>query len=108
RRRYAYRLLGFDEAWVETPASRRLASYTNLPPGQYTLQLRSAPPRGAWEAPSSIAVRVAPRWYESTAAHVAAGLLLLAVLAGMVQVRTLVLRRVQRRLEALVVQRTAE
>jgi ligand-binding sensor domain-containing protein len=33
RNRYAYRLQGFDADWVPTDASRRLAAYTNLPPG---------------------------------------------------------------------------
>ena len=27
---YSYRLLGFDEDWVEVSADRRFASYTNL------------------------------------------------------------------------------
>ena len=33
--RYAYRLEGYDKTWVETDYSRRLAAYTNLPPGNY-------------------------------------------------------------------------
>lgn len=37
---YKYRLLGFDDQWIETPASRRFVSYTNLPHGFYTLQVK--------------------------------------------------------------------
>lgn len=37
---YSYRLLGFDDQWVEVPASRRFASYTNIPPGKYTFQVK--------------------------------------------------------------------
>jgi diguanylate cyclase (GGDEF)-like protein len=106
--RYAYRLLGFDDTWVETPASRRLATYTNLPPGDYTLQLRAAPAQGAWSEPLSLPLRVAPLWYQHPLVRLATVAFGLAVLAGLVQLRTLVLRQRQRRLEALVAERTAE
>ena len=42
RIRYAYRLEGFDSDWIETDATRRLAAYTNLPPGNYRLHLRGS------------------------------------------------------------------
>ncbi len=37
---YSYRLVGFDNNWVNVPSSRRFASYTNLPPGDYTFQVK--------------------------------------------------------------------
>ncbi len=37
---YSYRLVGFDNDWVNVPTSRRFASYTNLPPGNYTFQVK--------------------------------------------------------------------
>lgn len=37
---YSYRLLGFDDNWIKVPSSRRIASYTNLRPGTYTLQVK--------------------------------------------------------------------
>lgn len=40
---YKYRLLGFDDKWIEVPASRRFASYTNLPYGHYTFQVKYVP-----------------------------------------------------------------
>jgi len=62
--RYGYRLQGFDKDWLETPTSRRVASYTNLPPGDYILHLRSAAPGSGWSTPLDVAVRVQPAWYE--------------------------------------------
>ncbi len=35
---FRYRLVGFDREWTSTP-SRRVAYYTNLPPGQYRFRL---------------------------------------------------------------------
>jgi len=37
---YFFRLLGFDEQWIETPVTRRFASYTNLPAGDYVFQVK--------------------------------------------------------------------
>ena len=38
---YEYRLLGFDEKWINTGADRRFITYTNLRPGKYTFQVRA-------------------------------------------------------------------
>ncbi len=63
--RYAYRLEGFDRRWTETDSTRRLASYTNLPPGDYVLRLRGSNRAGAWTAPSlALVIRVLPAWYQ--------------------------------------------
>lgn len=40
---YSYRLLGFDDKWMQVPGNRRFASYTNLPPGTYILQVKYTP-----------------------------------------------------------------
>lgn len=36
--RFRYRLNGFDSNWIDS-AARRVATYTNLPPGSYTFQV---------------------------------------------------------------------
>ncbi|MFI4982524.1 MAG: diguanylate cyclase domain-containing protein [Nevskiales bacterium] len=108
QRLYAYRLQGFDPDWVPTPASRRLAAYTNLPPGDYTLQLRSATADGLWDASLNLPVTVRAAWYQNTIVRLLALLLLFALIAALVQLRTLVLRKRQRELERVVAERTAE
>ncbi|GHT08734.1 two-component system sensor histidine kinase/response regulator [Bacteroidia bacterium] len=40
---YSYRLQGFDDQWVDVPATRRFAGYTNLPPGAYSFQVKYIP-----------------------------------------------------------------
>jgi ligand-binding sensor domain-containing protein/AraC-like DNA-binding protein len=37
---FSYRLLGFNEQWIDVHARRRFATYTNLPAGVYTFQVR--------------------------------------------------------------------
>lgn len=44
---YSYRLKGLEEKWNEADNNRR-ASYINLPPGEYELQIRSTNSDGVW------------------------------------------------------------
>lgn len=108
RNRYAYRLLGFDKDWISTDASLRRASYTNLPPGDYTLQLRGSNRDGAWSMPREVAVRANPAWYQRNWVYIVEAIGLAALLGALVQARTTYLRHRQRELQELVDQRTAE
>ncbi len=109
RNRYAYRLDDFDSGWVDTEASHRVATYTNLPPGNYTLRLRGSNRDGLWsESSLSLPIRVLPAWYQTTLFRVALALAALALVLALVQGRTVYLRRTQRDLERQVVERTAE
>ena len=40
---YAYRLAGYEEKWIELPQDMHSARYMNLPPGNYTFQVRYGP-----------------------------------------------------------------
>jgi diguanylate cyclase (GGDEF)-like protein len=108
QRRYSYRLQGFDKGWLETPTSRRVASYTNLPPGDFVLQLRSAAVGSGWSRPLDVAVHVQPAWYEYGVARALAAIMVLLLIVGFVQMRTTLLRRRQRELESIVAERTAQ
>lgn len=109
RNRYAYRLDGYDSGWVAADAARRLAAYTNLPPGHYKLRLRASNRDGQWgEREWVLPVQVHPAWYQTwwfrAGLALALGLLLLAAVA----VRTRLLRHRQLELEHKVRERTTE
>jgi diguanylate cyclase (GGDEF)-like protein len=108
RNRYAYRLQGFDADWIATEPSSRVASYTNLPPGHYTLQLRGSNSNGAWSQPLEMPIRVLPLWYQTLTFRLTALLITLGLVAALVHARTAYLRRRQRELQSLVTERTAE
>ena len=109
RNRYAYRLDGFDSDWIETEPSRRLAAYTNLLPGDYALRLRGSNRDGAWtDKVLTVPIRVLPAWYQTIAFRILAGVVFFVLIAAVVQVRTLYLRKARRELERVVIERTRE
>jgi diguanylate cyclase (GGDEF)-like protein len=108
RNRYSYRLVGFDQDWISTDPNVRLASYTNLPPGNYTLELRGSNRDGRWSEPLRMPVIIAAAWYQTSGFKTAAVLFGLLLVSLLVQARTVYLRQRQRELQALVNERTAE
>ncbi|MES2498189.1 MAG: two-component regulator propeller domain-containing protein [Pseudomonadota bacterium] len=109
RNRYSYRLDGFDRDWTETDANRRLAIYTNLPPGNYVLRLRGSNRAGVWaEHELAVPIRVLPAWYQRLWFKLACALLLVLAVAAVVRWRTRYLRRRQSDLEDQVAGRTAD
>ncbi|GAB3587578.1 hybrid sensor histidine kinase/response regulator transcription factor [Hymenobacter daeguensis] len=68
--RYQYRLAGFDDGWVR-PLKSTSATYTNLPPGDYTFQVRAANNDGVWNArPATYAFTIRPPWWRTWWAYV--------------------------------------
>ncbi|MEP6503824.1 MAG: diguanylate cyclase, partial [Betaproteobacteria bacterium] len=109
RNRYAYKLAGYDDAWVDTDASRRLATYTNLPPGDYQLQLRGSNRNGGWSAHEvTMHVHVAALWYQTWWARGGGLLAVLLLLYAVVSARTRTLEQRKRELTEQVAQRTTE
>lgn len=106
--RYSYRLEGFDRDWTWTDAAHRMAAYTNLPPGLYTLRLRGSNRDGVWSEPALLHMRVLPAWYQTSWFATAEASLALLAVAALVRWRTMILRRRQRELERQVAERTAE
>jgi diguanylate cyclase (GGDEF)-like protein len=105
---YAYRMQGVDRDWVMTDADHRIARYTNLSPGRYTLEIKATNRRGAWGPARSIAIRVYPAWYQTAWAKLIALAAGFALIFWLVRLYTAILRARQRQLERQVTLRTAE
>jgi diguanylate cyclase (GGDEF)-like protein len=45
---YRYKLVGFNDQWIETSASNRRATYTNLPSGEYSFVVIASNSQGVW------------------------------------------------------------
>ncbi|SFQ57062.1 Signal transduction histidine kinase [Flavobacterium akiainvivens] len=67
---YAYQLKGFDKGW-NTIDNRKLISFTNVPPGNYTLYMKWSNADGVWTEPVHTAdIRIKPVWWQSNLALV--------------------------------------
>jgi signal transduction histidine kinase/ligand-binding sensor domain-containing protein/DNA-binding response OmpR family regulator len=104
--RFRYRLEGYNDDWVDA-GSRRTAFYTNIPPGSYTFRVIASNEEGVWnEEGAGVALRVTPRFYETTTWYLsvaaALGLLTLAAFRW----RALAHRQRERELTQLVEART--
>ncbi len=63
--RYRYQLTGFDKNWVMT-GNENKASYTSLPPGDYTLLLNASNTSGKWSSHvRSIHIIIAPPFWKT-------------------------------------------
>lgn len=77
KNQYAYRLIGFDKNWNDIQG-RHTGSYTNVPPGNYTLEIKTGR-HGLWFAPAiRLPIRITPPfwatwWFAVLAMAVAAG-----------------------------------
>lgn len=73
---YAYMMEGFDKSWNYVGTQRK-ATYTNLPPGTYTFNVKSTDIYGNWiEKTADMKVVVRPAFYRSIAAYITYILLL--------------------------------
>ena len=109
RNKFAYRLDGFDQGWVNAGAEQRFATYTNLDPGTYVFRVRAANKDDVWsEDVAALALTVEPPPWGTPWARI--GMIVLgcgAVYAGL-RMRLSGLRRQKERLEHQVSARTEQ
>lgn len=104
--RYRYRLVGYDDAWVDAPSGRP-AVFTNLPPGRFEFEVSAAQLHGDFNTEvARLEIRVAPTFRQTPWFILLLLLGLIAVIWGGVRARTVQLRRRERQLAALVEERT--
>ncbi len=66
RIKYAYKLEGFNDNWIETTAQDRAVTYTNLDPGIYNFFVRSTNSDGIWsDETAKIRIRVLPPFWRT-------------------------------------------
>lgn len=106
KNQYRYFLKGFDTNWNEIQESRT-ATYTNLPPGEYTLQVSATNGDGYWnDEAASIEIVVIPRWHQITGVRIGFGISVVLFVLALIHTRTNFLFKQKRKLEHLVKERT--
>lgn len=108
KNKYAYKLDGFDEEWIEA-GNRRQATYTNLPPGTYQFHVRASNNDGFWnEGGRTLELVVAPAYWQTWWFRAIMASFIVLLPTFLMVWRTLHGRRQRVRLEATVRARTRE
>jgi len=106
--RFKYRLEGYDNDWTDAGA-RRVAYYTNIPPGQYRFRVIASNNDGIWnQEGAAFAFYLAPHFYQTYPFYMLCAVLLLLAGVGVYGLRVRQLKAAKRKLELLVAQRTSE
>ncbi|MEE9429912.1 MAG: SpoIIE family protein phosphatase [Melioribacteraceae bacterium] len=79
--KYAHKLEGYEGDWIYD--NSRIATYTNLDPGEYTFKFKGSNSEGLWnETGKSISIKINPPWWKTIWAYILYGLLLVATIWG--------------------------
>ncbi|GAA6152865.1 ligand-binding sensor domain-containing diguanylate cyclase [Pseudoteredinibacter isoporae] len=105
---FRFKLGGFDDQWIEVDSGRRVATYTNLPPGSYRFVIQTRSRAKDWLPPHELRIEKHAKWHEYLLFKVLGVLGLLAAIYYIYRYRILALEKREWELEALVSQKTAE
>jgi len=107
--RYAYKLEGFNQDWIETDSSNRIATYTNLDPGEYLFRVKASNNMGIWnEEGISLPITITPPYWQTLWFRILIGSSLAVLLLALYFWRMHQLRKIQIDLELQVNHRTKE
>jgi len=105
---FKYKLEGFDSDWTAA-GIRRMAFYTNLPPGRYTFRATAANSDNVWNpVGASFSFRLRPHFRQTWLFQALLGILALSTVSAFFFFRLQNARRRARRLGQLVKERTDE
>jgi signal transduction histidine kinase/ligand-binding sensor domain-containing protein/DNA-binding response OmpR family regulator len=81
KNKYAYKLEGFNEDWTTTDGRMRVATYTNLDPGDYTFRVKAATSNDVWnEQELTLHIKILPPFWKTPWAYVLYALVLAGIL----------------------------
>lgn len=109
KNQYAYRMEGLEGEWNYVDAKRRFATYTTLPPGDYTFRVKASNNNGIWnDAGTALAITITPPFWQTWWFR---SLLLLVIMISIFSVYTIRVKAIRERnkiLEEQVEARTLE
>jgi ligand-binding sensor domain-containing protein len=106
--RFKYRLDGFDRSWANV-GNRRIAYYTNVPPGRYRFQVAAGTDDGKWnDTITSMDIYLRPHFYQTYWFYGLCSLAILSVVFMLHNLRVRNLRATERNLSKRVEQALAD
>jgi signal transduction histidine kinase/CheY-like chemotaxis protein/ligand-binding sensor domain-containing protein len=105
---YAYKLEGFDKDWIYIGKNRN-ASYTNIPPGQYTFRVKASNNDGIWnEEGASVKIIIVPPFWMTWWFRILSILTVIGCAVGLYYYRISKIKSLGTQLEKQVLERTQE
>ena len=105
---YAYKLDGYDKGWISA-GTQRMATYTNLSPGDYTFHVKASNSDGVWnEQGPSFSFIILPPWWQTWWAYALYVLVLALAVWAFAAYRSRNLRQANLELENKVERRTIQ
>jgi len=96
KNKYSYILVNYDQAW-RAPGSQRIATYTNLEPGEYFFRVRGSNNDGVWNKKGAvIRILITPPWWKTTGAYVLYVFLIIGLLFFSYRIQRFVVVRRER------------
>ncbi|MBK8808485.1 MAG: SpoIIE family protein phosphatase [Bacteroidales bacterium] len=106
---YKYKLIGFDEDWNYTDASKRFATYTNLNGGDYVFMVVGSNSDGIWnETATKLHIKVLPPFWKEAWFYTLLVVIILLMISLFIKFRERQLINDKRKLEEMVDERTIE
>jgi ligand-binding sensor domain-containing protein/signal transduction histidine kinase len=101
--RFKYKLEGWNDDWVDA-GPRRIAAYTNIPPGRYRFRMAAANADGVWnETGASFEFRLRPHFHQTWWFY---GLVAMGVSLAGIGLHRLRVRQVEAEFAAVLAERT--
>jgi len=109
KNKYAYRLEGYQDEWVESDAKNRIASYTNLDPGTYTFRVIGSNNDEVWnQEGTNLVVLIHRPWWGTTLAWILYVVLFIGLIGSYIRWRLQEFNKEKIYLEKLVHERTQQ
>jgi signal transduction histidine kinase/ligand-binding sensor domain-containing protein/CheY-like chemotaxis protein len=109
--KYEYQMEGYSSKWISVDAFHRWASFTGLPPGEYTFRLHATNNDGIMCSPENevtLKITIRPPFWQTWWFKILLALLVIGALLSYLKIHTLSLQKQKKELEIRVRERTRE
>ncbi|MEN8250395.1 MAG: SpoIIE family protein phosphatase [Bacteroidota bacterium] len=108
KNQYAHKLEGYDQDWIYD--NSRIATYTNLNPGEYNFVFKGSNRDGLWnDKGKSLQVTILPPWWFTTWAYIGYGLIFVGIIFGIDRIqRRRIFKRAKEKLRIQNIEHRAE
>ncbi len=109
RTNFAWKLLDYETDWNYSRKNQTSISYTNLPPGEYELVIKSTSDNSVWSKnPYTLKIEIIPPWWKSLWFRTVGILVILTAVFTFYNLRIFYLKKQRKYLNAQIAEKTEE